>query len=71
MSQDSEGVFTPPTQDMCDHDSAWCPLDFSFPIQLHSLKINASRIPKKTMMVGEGRSVMRNISTAWEMVWKM
>lgn len=70
VSQESEGVFTPPTRDVCGHYSAWCPLDFCFPIQLHYLKIKASRIPKKTTMVGEGRRVLRNISTAWEMVWK-
>ena len=39
---------------MCDHDSAWCPFRFHFSIELHSLKVNACKIPEK-MMMGEDR----------------
>lgn len=42
---------------MCDHDSAWCPFRVHFSIELHSFKVNASKIPEKMkmmmMMMGE------------------
>lgn len=36
---------------MCDHDSAWCPFRVHFSIGLHSLKVNASKIPEKMMLM--------------------